>query len=177
MNRTRASAFLGLLAVTLGGCAADQAQAPAKLIGGEVAKFHADLSQFQDNTRAWQGYSATRITGSAVSAAAADATSMRLQTEWTLRDAKSDTEVFRTLRDQASADLAAQTTTPPPLPALTRAAFPLDELSSVAGGLDKIAEPRSFVDDAKALIAFGKTVNDQLKKLEEDAAKKATDGN
>ena len=177
MNRVTKFMASAVLAASLTGCAADMAQDPAKVIGGEVAKLHADLSQFQEETKAYNGYSATRISSSTLGAAAADATTTRLQTEWVLRDAKTNVQVFTTLRDQASVDLAAQTAAPPPLPALERPTFSLDTLSAVSGSLDKIAEPTDFTADAKTLIAYARAVNEQLKKLEEDAAKKASDGN
>jgi len=164
-----------LLATTVAGCAADKAQEPAKLIGGEVAKFHALLSQFQDDTAVWEDYSVSRIVGSELRTAAADATSKRLETEWGLREAKSNSEILKALRAQAVAEVAAEET-PAAAPAVTRTELPLDELSAVAGSLDKLAEPNGFADDAKILFEFGKAVNDQLKKIEADAAKKANSG-
>jgi hypothetical protein len=167
--------IFGPLAMAIAGCAADRAAEPAKLIGGEVAKFHALLSQFQDDTTAWEDYSASRIVGSDLRAAAADATSKRLETEWSLREAKSDSEIFKALRDQATIEVKAETT-PMAVPTTTRTELPLDELSAVAGSLDKLSEPSGFFDDATVLLEFGKAVNDQLKKIEADAAKKANSG-
>ncbi len=176
MTRILAHGLPLLIAVGLCGCAADQAEAPAKLIGGEVAKFHADLSQFADGAKASQGYSTTRITGSALRTASADETTTRLQTEWSLQNAKTQNEVFDILKKQASADIAVEAAGPPPLPALTAQDFPLDKLGAVAGSLDQIAAQKDFKDNLKFLIGFATTINGQLQKLEADAAKKASAG-
>jgi hypothetical protein len=176
MNRIYLQATALLIAAAVGGCAADQAEAPAKLIGGEVAKFHADLTQAQDDIKAAQGYSATRINGTALRTATASETTARLQTEWNLQHAKTQTDVLEILRSQAGASATAEAEAAAPLPALTAADFPLDKLSATAGGLDQIATQRDFKEHLKFLIEYGAAVNEQLKKLEEEAAKKTGAG-
>jgi len=171
MTSSQRIIFAILFSLVLSGCAYSGARGPSETIGGEVSKFHADLSQFRDDMNDWQGYSSSRISNATLRTDATTATTDRLQVEWQLMHAKTENELFTSLHDQGVADIAAQNGSPSAVPQLANVDLSLDKLSSVAGVLDKITEPRSLDDELKFLVGYGSAINDQLKKLK-DASKK-----
>lgn len=157
----------------LGGCAADRISDPAKTIGDEIATYQGSLSLFQDSLKINQDNEYARIVGTNARRDVVTDVNASMQVEWVIANAKSAPEIFAPLQkqgnDEVSRLLAPATSSV--LPASVT--FPIDKLGSVAKTMDDLSKGQSTQDNIKFLVNYGKTANEQIKALNDQAKKSA----